>query len=156
VEAIVKRLLPPILIVAVFLVVIYVSNYVPFLPLVSVELKTTTITNTRTTVVETKVYRASMTATVLWSTVTTSMGGRTVTVPIPLSAVFSDVVKTYTIRTSVLWTEVTTATYSSSTTRQQTIVGTTPVLLFLLVVAFMTGSIIVYLRQKGAIGESIA
>lgn len=150
-----KRLLPAIVVVSVFLVVIYVSNYVPFLPLVSVELKTTTIMNTRTTVVETRVYQASMTATVLWSTATTLVGGRTVTVPIPLSAVFSDVVKTYTIRTSVLWTEVTTATYSS-TTKQQTIVGTNPVLLFLLVVALITGSIIVYLRRKGAIGESIA
>jgi hypothetical protein len=143
-------------IAAVFLIVIYVSNYVPFLPVVSVELKTTTITNNRTTVVETVVYQASMTATILWSNVTTLVGGRTVTVPVPSAAVFSDVVRTYTIRTSVLWTEVSTIKYASSITLQQAIIETNPVLLFLLVLAFVAASIVMYLRGRGVIGEDIA
>ncbi len=143
-------------IVAVFLTVIYASNYVPFLSLVSVELKTTTITNIRTTLVETRVYQASMTATILWSNVTTLVGGRTVTVPIPYSAIFSDVIKTYTIRTSVPRTEVTTVRYPSSITKQQTIVETNPVLLYLLVLALTIASIVLHLRRRGVIGENIA
>jgi hypothetical protein len=141
---------------AVVAVVLVALVYVPFFPQVSVDLRTTTATNARSSVVATEIYQAWITATILWTTTTMQVGGRTATIPIPYTAVVSDVVRTYTSRTTVAWIEVTTVTYSSSTTRYEGLARTHPLLSFLLVLASMITPIIVYLHQRKMIGENIA
>lgn len=148
-----NRFLPAMAVVAVVLVALV---YVPFFPQVSVDLRKTTATYARSSVVETEIYQAWITATILWTTTTMQVGGRTATIPIPYTAVVSDVVRTYTSRTTVAWIEVTTVTYSSSTMRYEELARTHPLLSFLLVLASMITPIIVYLHQRKMIGENIA
>jgi hypothetical protein len=129
--------------------------YVPFVPQVSLDLRTTTATNTRSSLVATEMYEAWFTATVLWTTVTMQVGGRTATIPMPYTVVASDVVKTYTSHTTAVWTEVTTVTHSSSRTGYEALAGTHPLLSFLLILLFVMIPIVLYLRERKMLGESM-
>jgi hypothetical protein len=84
------------------------------------------------------------------------MGGSTATIPIPYSAVVSDVVRTYTVSTTIVWREITTITYSSSSTTYEPPVRTHPVFSFLLVLTLTILLLIVVLLQRGMIGEDVA
>lgn len=97
-----------------------------------------------------------MTVTVLWTRTTMQIGGSTATIPIPYSAIVSDVVRTYTVSTTVIWREITTATYSSSSTTYQPPVKTHPVFSFVSVLALTILLLIAVLRQKGMVGEDVA
>jgi len=143
------------LVMLVVVVVLVALMYMPFGPQVSLDLRTTTATNTRSSVVATEIYQAWFTATVLWSTVTMQVGGRTATIPMPYTVVTSDVVKTYTSRTTAVWTEVATVTYSSSRTRYEALAGTHPLLSFLLILVLVIIPVVLYLRQRKMLGENM-
>lgn len=140
----------------IILVVAVALQYVPFVTRVSVNWRTTTMSNTRTSTMATEVYQAFMTVTILWTRTTMQMGGSTATIPIPYSAVVSDVVRTYTVSTTVVWREITTITYSSSSTTYEPPVRTHPVFSFLLVLTLTILLSIVVLLQRGMVGEDVA
>lgn len=137
-------------------VVLVALLYVPFVPRVSLDSKTTTVANARSSVVATEIYQAWFTATVLWSTVTMQVEGRTATIPMPYTVVASDVVRTYTYRTTAVWMEVATVTYSSSRTMYEALAETHSLLSFLMALAFLMIPIVIYLRQREMLGENVA
>lgn len=148
----VKHLLP---VVIIFAILLALFQYLPFFPLGSIDLRTTTVANTGTSELSKEIYRIWMTATILWTTTTMPTEGRTATVPIPYTAVYSDVMETYTSRATILWTSVNTIIYSTSTTKYETLAKTNPVSMLLLLLALATALVVIHLHRRGCLVRTI-